>query len=238
MTKNVFNIVHKEIVSSTMDEIKYFPTSTLLFVDKQTKGRGKGDRNWISENNLNLYMSLSIDASDNNINYSNLSFLTSVCVLETINYLTHNKLNVQTKWPNDVLVNQKKACGILLEFDLKNKTLIIGIGLNLVSHPNNVLFESTDIRSEGFEITRKDFIDYFLDRFNYYLEDLKINGFQKIHDIWLNNSFNYKKSVIVKNNIKQDIVGVFESFNLDGTITLKKNNEKLIEITSGDIFNF
>lgn len=234
--KNNFNIIHKKIVSSTMDEIKNFPINTLLFVDKQTKGRGKGDRNWISENNLNLYMSLSIDASNNNINYSNLSFLVSVCVVDTINYFTKNTLNVQTKWPNDVLVNQKKVCGNLLEFDLQKKILIIGVGVNLTSHPENVMFKATNIKSEGFNITREEFINYFLEKFIYYFEDLKNNGFKKVHDIWLKNSYNYKKEIIIKNYNKENLIGIFEDFDLDGTLILKKDNNELIKIVSGDIF--
>ena len=114
MMKSNFNIIHKKIVSSTMDEIKNFPVNTLLFSDKQTNGRGKNHRCWNSENNSNLYMSLSMEASDKNMNYSNLSFLASLCILNTINYFTNNKLNVQTKWPNDVLIDGKKVCGILL----------------------------------------------------------------------------------------------------------------------------
>lgn len=232
---NNFNIVHKDIVTSTMDEIKKCNSNTLIFVDVQTNGRGKGDRNWVSNDNLNLYMSLMIDTTDKNINYSNFSFLSSVCVMDTINYFTKNTLDVQTKWPNDVLINQKKVCGILLEFDIMKKQLIIGIGVNLVSHPENVLFDTINIKELGFIIKREEFIEYFLEKFDYYFNDLKLNGFKLIHDIWLKNSYNYKKQITVKNN-KFDIVGIFEDFSLDGTLILKENDGNIIKIISGDIF--
>ena len=155
---NEYNIVHKKVVSSTMDDIKNYPVNTLLFADMQTNGRGKGNRIWSSEENLNLYMSLLIDANDKSINYSNFSFLSSVCIMETIARFTEN-LDIQTKWPNDVLINQKKVSGILLEFDLSKKTLIIGIGVNLVSYPENTMFTATSVKNEGFEIDRESFIN-------------------------------------------------------------------------------
>lgn len=232
---NKYNIIHKKIVSSTMDDVKNYPVNTLLFVDMQTNGRGKGNRIWSSEENLNLYMSLLIEANDKNINYSNLSFLSSVCIMETIAHFTKN-LDIQTKWPNDVLINQKKVSGILLEFDLSKKTLIIGIGVNLASYPENTMFTATSVKNEGFEIDRESFINYFLEKFDYYFNDLKNDGFKKIHDIWLKNSYNYKKQIVVKNSKHDNLTGIFEDFDLDGTLFLKEENGDITKIVSGDIF--
>ena len=232
---NEYNIVHKKVVSSTMDDIKNYPVNTLLFADMQTNGRGKGNRIWSSEENLNLYMSLLIDANDKSINYSNFSFLSSVCIMETIARFTEN-LDIQTKWPNDVLINQKKVSGILLEFDLSKKTLIIGIGVNLVSYPENTMFTATSVKNEGFEIDRESFINYFLEKFDYYFNDLKNDGFKKIHDIWLKNSYNYKKQIVVKNSKYDNLTGIFEDFDLEGTLFLKEENGNVAKIVSGDIF--
>lgn len=232
---NRYNIVHKKVVSSTMDDIKNYPVNTLLFADMQTNGRGKGNRIWSSEENLNLYMSLLIDANDKNINYSNFSFLSSVCIMETIVHFTEN-LDIQTKWPNDVLINQKKVSGILLEFDLSKKTLIIGIGVNLAFYPENTMFTATSVKNEGFEIDRESFINYFLEKFDYYFNDLKNNGFKKIHDIWLKNSYNYKKQIVVKNSKYDNLTGIFEDFDLEGTLFLKEENGNITKIVSGDIF--
>ena len=235
MSLEKYNIVHKKVVSSTMDEVKNYVNNTLLFADMQTAGRGKGDRVWVSEENLNLYMSLVINATEPDINYSNFSFLSSVCVVESLNNFTEN-LNVQTKWPNDVLINQKKVSGILLEFDLNKGILVIGIGVNLFSYPENAMFTATSVKNEGFSIERMEFINFFLERFDYYSNDLKNNGFKKIHDIWLKNSYNYKKKIIVKNNKYDNVSGVFEEFDLDGTLFLKEESGNIIKIVSGDIF--
>ncbi len=235
MSLEKYNIVHKKVVSSTMDEVKNYVNNTLLFADMQTAGRGKGDRVWVSEENLNLYMSLVINATEPDINYSNFSFLSSVCVVESLNNFTEN-LNVQTKWPNDVLINQKKVSGILLEFDLNKGILVIGIGVNLFSYPENAMFTATSVKNEGFSIERMKFINFFLERFDYYLNDLKNNGFKKIHDAWLKNSYNYKKKIIVKNDKYDNISGVFEEFDLNGTLFLKEEGGNIMKIVSGDIF--
>ena len=235
MSLEKYNIVHKKVVSSTMDEVKNYVNNTLLFADMQTAGRGKGDRVWVSEENLNLYMSLVINATEPSINYSNFSFLSSVCIVESLNNFTKN-LNIQTKWPNDVLINQKKVSGILLEFDLSKRILIIGIGVNLSSYPENAMFTATSVKNEGFSIERMEFINFFLERFDYYSNDLKNNGFKKIHDIWLKNSYNYKKKIIVKNNKYDNVSGVFEEFDLNGTLFLKEESGNIMKIVSGDIF--
>ena len=102
----------------------------------QTKGRGTHGRKWISDKG-NLFGTLFFPLENNYPAFNEFSIINPVILSGVIeNYC--KKVNVSFKWPNDVFVNRKKICGILQELITSNnrKFLIIGIGINIVSHPN------------------------------------------------------------------------------------------------------
>jgi len=86
------------------------------------------------------------------------------------------KKNVSFKWPNDVLVNRKKICGILQELITSNnrKFLIIGIGINIVSHPNiNNEYQATNILLEiKKKLKIKEIIDLIISSYEKFFIDL------------------------------------------------------------------
>lgn len=139
-------IVNLKEVDSTMNVIKNYDFDTLLVAEKQTLGRGKGERNWISEESNNIYMSLMINTNKSSLNYFNYSFLSAVSVLKTVETLANKDVDLKVKWPNDVLLNNKKFCGILLEKD--GDKLVIGIGINVDSYPDGVLFNATSLKTK------------------------------------------------------------------------------------------
>lgn len=232
---NIYNIIHLQEVESTMDGIKNYGVNTILYSDTQTKGRGKQTRVWDSNANNNLYMSIMIDSSNKKLNYSNLSFLVAVAMLKSIKSFETN-VNIQTKWPNDILINNKKIIGILLENDLLLNHLIIGIGVNIDYFPENTMFNATSLKNEAINITKEELLKIFIKQFDLYLEDWKINGFENIQQEWLNYAFNYKKEIIVKNNRAENLSGIFEDFDKEGTLILRMHNNEIKKIYSGDIF--
>lgn len=231
-----YNIIHLDEVSSTMDEIRKFSHNTVLFVNKQTNARGKSGRVWNAENNNNLYCSINLKADLNYLDYSQLSFLTSISIRDAVKETTNSDINIQTKWPNDLLINNKKFVGILLEFDIQKKNLIIGFGININYFPENTTFKATSLKREGFDIKKENLLEIILKYFDSYFEDWKENGFKKVHDLWLQTAYNFKKEITIRNNQTEDLIGVFEDFNCDGTLILKDKNNQIHEIKSGDVF--
>lgn len=143
-------------VSSTNDEaIKLSKNKNMsnfwVIAESQVGGRGRMGHSWESPKG-NLFATLMINAFFNLNNISQLSFVTSLSVFETLkNFININENEVHLKWPNDILVNKKKICGILQEIiTLKEKKfLIIGIGLNIESNPNiNDKYKATNILAE------------------------------------------------------------------------------------------
>ena len=116
----------------------------------QTKGRGRHGRKWISEKG-NFFGTIFFPLKNNYPSFSEFSTINSIIISDVIKYFCKNE-NIKLKFPNDVLVEGKKICGILQEVIISNKKnfLIIGIGINIVSNPKiedkyqttNILLES------------------------------------------------------------------------------------------------
>lgn len=226
-------IVVVEEVDSTMNEVKKYDFNTLLVAKKQTNGRGKGNRNWVSEESNNIYMSLLIKADNEKINYFNYSFVTAISVIKALNLLTKNKIKLQAKWPNDVLINGKKFCGILLEKDADK--LVIGVGINVDSYPENTMFNSTSLKNEGFDLEKGYIVELFADAFEEFSNELIFRGFPNIRINWLTYAYNFSKRITVKNE-KNDLEGIFENLDQDGTLILRTDDGEIHKIASGDVF--
>ena len=124
-------------VTSTNDvaikKIKKGITSGLIISKKQTKGRGRYGNKWIYLKN-NLFMSIFFNIN-NNINLKKLTSSSCKIVKNSLYKLLNIKIVI--KKPNDLLINNKKECGILQEtiFFKNKKLVIVGIGVNIYRSP-------------------------------------------------------------------------------------------------------
>lgn len=134
------NFIYSDEVESTNSLLlaskEFNQNGTVLLAEHQTKGRGRKDRTWVSNAGQNLTFSILLksDLKDQKINLINLG--SSLVVAQALENLF--QLDVELKWPNDVLVAKKKIAGILLESTSKGNKInrvVIGIGIN-VNQPN------------------------------------------------------------------------------------------------------
>ena len=106
---------------------------TIVSAKRQTEGRGQMGTKWDSEHSKNLTISVFKDMSTTFIEHPfYVSLITSLALIRTLQSFSIRKLSV--KWPNDILSEDKKVCGILIENVIKQNNLkasIIGIGLNV-----------------------------------------------------------------------------------------------------------
>ncbi len=129
--------LYLEEVDSTNEEIRRQAAQgachgTLAVAGKQTAGRGRRGRNWFSPEDGSIYMSLLLRPSFPPDRASMLTLVMALAVCRAIHRVCG--LEAFIKWPNDILVNQKKVCGILTELQLKEGEIdfiVIGIGINL-----------------------------------------------------------------------------------------------------------
>ncbi|MDD2840178.1 MAG: biotin--[acetyl-CoA-carboxylase] ligase [Rickettsiales bacterium] len=224
-----YNIIEFDSVDSTMNIVKTFPNDTVIVAQSQSNGKGKSNRIWNSENNGNLYFSLILDANSDKLNYSQISFLSGLAMREAIKKFDKNN-SILLKWPNDILINEKKCCGILLEFDILSKSLVIGIGINIETHPINTIFSPTSLKAENIFVERYTLLNEFLSNFNYLFDEWKKYGFSIIREKWIKNC--YKLGQKIKVN---ETVGIFKDLDKDGTLILETIDE-VVYVKSGDIF--
>ena len=149
-----FEILKFESVTSTNDiainlikeEQKEFGC---VHADIQTKGRGTHGREWISDKG-NFFVSVFFPLKNNYPPFNEFATINPIIISDVIKHFC-KKENINLKFPNDVLVNGKKICGILQELITLNskKFLIIGIGVNVISNPNiNNKYQATNILLE------------------------------------------------------------------------------------------
>lgn len=111
---------------------KGYPSGTLVVADKQESGKGRRGRSWVSPYGTGIFMTLMIKPDINPNNASMLTLVAALAVAKAITSVTGEEALI--KWPNDIVVNGKKVCGILTEmnaqFDYINH-IVVGIGINV-----------------------------------------------------------------------------------------------------------
>ena len=111
---------------------KGYPSGTLVVADKQESGKGRRGRSWVSPSGTGIFMTLMIKPDINPNNASMLTLVAALAVAKAITSVTGEKALI--KWPNDIVVNGKKVCGILTEmnaqFDYINN-IVVGVGINV-----------------------------------------------------------------------------------------------------------
>ena len=171
------------------------PSGTLVVADRQTAGKGRRGRSWESPTGIGIFMTLMLKPE---INPNNASMLTLVAAMATTRAIRRvTGVPAMIMWPNDIVMNGKKVCGILTEmsaqFDYINH-IVIGIGINV--HNEDFSEEIAKTASSlylesGQHIHRASLIEAFLEEFeDVYAEYLKtedMEGLQKEYDAMLVN---------------------------------------------------
>ena len=123
-----------------------FLEPTLITTDKQANGRGGIGKKWISLKG-NLFITLFFKFDQKKINFKQFAVLNAFLLKKVISKIILKKIKI--KWPNDLLFNKQKFCGILQEVIKFNNFdyLIVGIGLNTNTVPQNKSFKSTCLKN-------------------------------------------------------------------------------------------
>lgn len=106
-----------------------YPEGTVVLANSQTQGRGRKGNPWFSPPDVNLYFSVILHPQLAHVPY--LPFITALSLLKACEEVG---LQGNLKWPNDILINEKKACGILIQTAVEEQTLqyaVIGCGINV-----------------------------------------------------------------------------------------------------------
>lgn len=234
------NFLYSEEVDSTnsylLNEKKKLANGTVLLSEFQSAGKGRLGRSWYSSKLQNLTFSILLNDKLEKLNPNHINFAASLAVAHSIENLY--QLKTELKWPNDVLIRNKKVSGILLESHSsgsKLDSLVIGIGINANQHKfeGDYKIQPTSLKFEvRREIQRERLLSEVLNNFEEILYGLKSNT-KKMLDDWR------EKCRLIGEHISIEIGGEFKSgifYDIDANgFMILKVGEELEKITNGDI---
>ena len=214
---------------------------TFVVAKKQTNGRGRIDRSW-SDPSGNFSGSILIKIDEDLQNLALRSFVAALSVFDAIDQKIGKEHELLIKWPNDLLLNGKKICGILLE--TRNfgtvSALVIGIGVNLLSSPNldknqNIIIKPGSILAEtGVKLDPIDFSELIADQYVLREKQFRTMGFSKIRKIWMDRTTKLGKRITARTP-NFEYHGIFDSVDEKGQLILITNGEKK-KIAAAEIF--
>lgn len=231
--------VYVNIASSTNTEAKKIyndKKSQFLYVaPTQTQGRGRVQRSFVS-NEGGIYMTLCYIPQNLKVTDSlKIVLLTGLAVAKVLNKYVEN---VSIKWPNDVFVNNKKICGILLESVISEcvtQALFLGIGVNVFNEiPENLQDVATTLKLEGVKsVLREDLIIQIISLLFDMLKTYQNCGFEPFLQEYTQLSRTINHDVVVNaNGVKK--YGFAVGLSEEGYLLLK-NDGKTEKIILGDI---
>ena len=145
----------------------------VVISEEQTSGRGRLGRNWTSPKKKGIWMSIVVKPNIEPIDASKITQITAASV-----YRALSEMDIETsiKWPNDIILNDKKICGILTEMSsemMQINYMVVGIGINvnldLEDLPEDLREKASSIKIEtGSETNRKELVARILNNFEYF----------------------------------------------------------------------
>lgn len=190
------------------------PAPFLVLAERQTEGRGRRGRKWVSPFAENIYYSLVLRIEGGMRQLEGLSLVVGLAVLQTLR--ESGIQNAGLKWPNDLLVGQKKIAGILLELvgdpaDVCHVVLGIGINVNMQSADEvDQLWTSMKLES-GRSFDRNTLVAFLGETLQSYLNRHKVGGFTAIQSEWEQNHLWQGRAVSLTagaNQIEGEVLGI------------------------------
>lgn len=210
-----------------------------VLADAQSKGKGRYARTWHSPPGKNIYLSIILRPPVALDETPRIPILAGVTAAETIEYFCAGR--VFLKWPNDVLLDGKKICGILSQLkvvDEKTYFIVLGIGINVNikadEFPHELKTSATSMFMQtGAFFKREDIIIIFFENLEKWYKKLLQNGFEEIKSAWLKKTDMVGKKVII--NCSSDrISGRVQGIDDNGSLVLVNKQNETISVCAGD----
>ena len=211
---------------------------TVISADYQTAGRGKLDRKWHSNKNLNLLASICFLIDEKDYNTAYYSLLTMLSVLK---FCQSQQIAAQIKWPNDIILNDRKIAGILCQVKQleSSKAVVCGVGFNVnctkedlatVLRPATSLFiESRKLYD--LTVVLNEVVSFMIQLLKRYQQE----GFSPLLKL-INDNLLHKLGDSVTVMVGQETLKAkFLKINFDGSMKVELNNGAIKDIYSAEI---
>lgn len=224
------NLIAREIASSVEE-------GTVVIAESQTGGRGRLGRKWLSPEG-GIWLSIILKPKIQPQYAPRITLLAGVSVAKTIRSLG---IPAKIKWPNDVLINGKKVCGILTEIEAEMDMIdycVVGIGIDAnvdtESFPEEFRESSTSLKKEfGKDINRVEFVQKLLSEFDALYLKFQREDFSSILEEWRNMSATIGEYVKITTQTRM-IYGEAIGVDNEGALILETGEGQLEKIVAGN----
>jgi len=226
--------------TTALDLSEKVPDGAVILADSQNKGRGRLGRIWLSPPGVNIYMSVILRPKIRAQDSSLITLMSAVACATALRNATG--MRVTTKWPNDLMINDKKVGGILIEIKSQKKTItsaIVGIGINVNSDvsefPGDFKQRATSLKNEaGVSFPREHIVANILNEMDRWYKILVIFNKETILQAWKNLTSTIGREVMIVTP-HETITGLAESINSQGMLLVRLRSGELKRINSGDL---
>ena len=212
-----------------------------IVASEQTAGRGRLDRQWVSPKNAGLYCSIILRPTFDQGLWPLLTLMAAVAVYDTL--LAVHSLQTDIKWPNDILANDKKLCGILAETveTRLGRAVILGVGVNLKknSFPGELDAVATSVEADaGSVVDSQVVLRRLLNSFASYYQTLqRAGGPEEIVREWSSrSSYAIGKRIRVANG-EEILEGTTRGLERDGALRVETDAGEIKTVRAGDVTN-
>lgn len=235
------NIIHLESVDSTNDYLKKIGNDvqdgTVVISEEQTKGKGRLGRNWQSKSKEGIWMSIILKPDI--IPYK-APFITLIAGAAIVKALNNLQVPAKIKWPNDIIINNKKVSGILTELSAEIERInyvVVGIGMNVKSLDFDKELEekATSLYKENYHLSRVEIVSQVLYEFeNLYNDYIKNDYKEEILKICKEYSAILNKDVYIIKDDEKELVKCIDISD-NGNLIVMDGKDNIQEILSGEI---
>lgn len=214
------------------------PHGTIVIADEQTEGRGRLQRNWISQKEKNLLFSVILFPDFGSEKISLLPFAGSLAVADAIETVTG--LSPTCKWPNDVLINNMKVCGMLLESTSGARALgkiVLGIGVNVNQEefPDELKLKASSLKIEcGMTVDRVVMLQAILEALEHRYEQLARFPAQKLMTDWKLKALLFGKKITVLEHESSFTATAIDVAD-DGSLIIQTEDGQKRSLFAGDV---
>ncbi len=204
------------------------PEGLVVQALQQQGGKGRHGNQWISPIG-NLYMSVLLRPACDLKSAGQLAFVIALALSDGLgDYIDGAKHNKTLKWPNDVLIDNRKISGILLESDVRENSLnaiVLGMGVNIFKAPE-LGVALNDIAKEPVYVNKVR--DAILDKLSYFYSLWQKDGFAPICEVWLKQAHGIGEPMTARLPT-ESFKGVFKGLTEDGSLILDQDGtDKII----------
>lgn len=235
----IFNEVSSTNTVARFLSMNGVENGSVIISEKQTDARGRSGKSWESPLG-GVWLSIILTPNVDHSKLPLITLATGVAVAKTLEKIGVE--NPEIKWPNDIMINGKKVCGILTEAIAKFNTIenvIIGVGidanLDINQFPEELKEGTTTLKNElGRKGDENLLIKEFLEEFERISELFNNEGYEEILKEWRKRSYTIGKIVEVKTPFNKNYDGYVVGIGKEGALIVEKIDGTLEKVISGE----